>query len=147
MPKFVVAIASVATALATPVCGTGVYKQPKLSSFAVVSANLGLPVNTTTFDGITALFPLYKGSIAGKFKGHLVNSTSVVRERVLPGSDGAHSVSRRNVLYGNCFCGLTKLQVVSTDLIFENEKEEHILVHMDGQTTYANKALHGFGRG
>lgn len=31
-----------------------------------------------------------------------------------------------------------------TELIFENEKEERILARMQGTTTYANEALHGF---
>lgn len=91
--KFFVALSFVASVLATCPHHKCIYNTPKITSFGVLDARTALPVNTTTYDGDMGTFPLSKGELTGKFPSMIVENRSVVFERVLPGSKGAHSVS------------------------------------------------------
>lgn len=92
--QLLVFVSSVATVLAKGACGTGIYNSPKTESFATVGIQVGLPVNTTTPDGVIGKFPIVAGNITGQFKGKLAPNLSSTTERVLnsPASSGEFSV-------------------------------------------------------
>ncbi len=97
----------VASALAGPACATGIFKQPKAESFLTVDMQVSYPVNVTTHDGVIGIVPIVGGDIKGKFNGHVVANLSSETERVLPGSNGANSVSILSISLRVCWPGLT----------------------------------------
>ncbi|KAJ6437274.1 low molecular weight phosphotyrosine protein phosphatase [Purpureocillium lavendulum] len=121
-------LATVAGALTTGTTTNGVYRQPKTSSTLTVNIEIGgAPANTTTFDGLISVFPIRGGAVKGSFfQGNLVANLSSSTERILPGSNG------------------TKTEV-ETRWVLEDKQGRRILANMQGMTTYANEALHGFG--
>jgi hypothetical protein len=135
----------VASAFAGPACASGIFKQPKAKSFLTIDMVVGLPVNVSTHDGITAMVPIVSGDLKGQFNGHLVPNLTSETERILPGSNGANSVSADGLARYPNFDPSNISQNVRTELMFENDREERILAKMQGTTTYANNALHGFG--
>ncbi|KAA8645635.1 hypothetical protein EYZ11_003470 [Aspergillus tanneri] len=114
----------VANVLATD----GIYKQPKVESFAAIDMVVSLPANTTTPGGMISKVPIVSGNITGRFNGHLVQNISTSNEAMvpLPLTEGEFSQS-------------------DADLIFENDNGDRIFASLRGLTTYANMALHGFG--
>ena len=86
-------LSCVASALASPACATGIFKQPKAKSFLTIDMVVSIPINVTTHDGVTAMVPIVSGDLKGQFNGHLVPNLTSETERILPGSNGANSVS------------------------------------------------------
>ncbi|KAK2609207.1 hypothetical protein QQS21_002289 [Conoideocrella luteorostrata] len=124
---------TLAAAAATPVSATsGIYKSPQAKSFITVRVHVGLPVNTTTPDGPVGLFRTADGNVTGQFTGRLAPNLSTVVERILPGSSGAHSTVFTN-------------WVLESNAKSPANQPERILARLEGLTTYANNALHGFG--
>ncbi|KAL6786383.1 hypothetical protein J3E68DRAFT_432936 [Trichoderma sp. SZMC 28012] len=125
-PRLLILIGSAATVLATGACGTGIYHSPIAKSFVTIDLLVNIPVNTTTPEGVVGSVGIRGGTINGQFNGHLVANISSEVEHVLPLTNG-------------------EFTSVSSQWIFENDKNEHILATLSGLTTYANNALHGFG--
>ncbi|KKP00484.1 hypothetical protein THAR02_07397 [Trichoderma harzianum] len=117
-PRLLILIGSAATVLATGACGTGIYHSPIAKSFVTIDLLVNIPVNTATPEGVAGSVGIRGGSITGQFIGHLVSNISSEVEHVLP---------------------------LTSEWIFENDKNEHSLATLSGLTTYANNALHGFG--
>ncbi|EHK25851.1 uncharacterized protein TRIVIDRAFT_32329 [Trichoderma virens Gv29-8] len=126
IPRLLIFISSAATVLTTGACGTGIYHSPIAQSFVTIDLQVGFPVNTTTPGGVVGSVPIRGGSISGQFNGHLVSNISSEIEHVLPLTSGEYTS-------------------VSSQWIFENEMNEHILTTLSGLTTYTNNALHGLG--
>lgn len=86
-------VSFVASAFAAPACATAIYKPPKTESFMTIDMKVSYTVNVTTHEGAIGIIPIVSGNLTGKFNGHLVPNLSSATERLLPGSDGANSVS------------------------------------------------------
>lgn len=92
-PRLLIFIGSAATVLATGACGTGIYHSPVAKSFVTIDLLVGLPVNTTTPEGIIASVPICGGITNGQFNGHLISNISSEIEHILPFTSGEYHVS------------------------------------------------------
>lgn len=93
LPRSLVLVCSIASAIATGACGNGIYNQPVATSFVTIGITVGQPYNITTPDGIVAMVPIRSGNITGQFNGHLVENVSSETERILNSTSGVYSVS------------------------------------------------------
>ncbi|OBT82617.1 hypothetical protein VE02_07969 [Pseudogymnoascus sp. 03VT05] len=126
LPRSLLFLCSIATALATGECTNGIYNPPVGKSFMTVNTKVGMPYNVTTPNGIVAMVPILTGDISGQFNGNLIANLSAETERLLNSKNGTYST-------------------VETRWVFDNDKGDRILADMKGLTTYSAAALHGFG--
>lgn len=93
LPRSLLLLCSIASAVATGACTDGIYNPPVGKSFVTVNTKVGMPYNVTTPDGIVAMVPIATGDISGQFNGHLVENLSAETERLLNSKTGTYSVS------------------------------------------------------
>lgn len=99
LPRSLLFLCSIASALATGACTDGIYYPPVGKSFVTVDAIVGLPYNVTTPAEIAAMVPFVSGNVTGQFNGRLIPNLSAETERLLDSKNGTYSVSIMKISY------------------------------------------------
>lgn len=71
---------------------TAIFHPPKGESFLSIDYRVGIPLNTTTPDGVVGTVPVLGGDIKGKFNGHIVGNITSSIERALVSTTGVYTV-------------------------------------------------------